>query len=96
MSNKYNVQWNGRDYKVDDFESGTVVNQALSVGNVCLYGLVHSIISALGLAPGLGFVHTGHDLSLVYDIADLYKAELTIPASLKLLLGVNPTMTLNS
>lgn len=81
MSNQYNVQWNGRDYKIDDFESGTVVNQALSVGNVCLYGLVHSIISALGLAPGLGFVHTGHDLSLVYDIADLYKAELTIPAS---------------
>jgi CRISPR-associated protein Cas1 len=27
----------------------------------------------------LGFVHTGHDRSFVYDIADLYKAELTIP-----------------
>lgn len=84
MSNKYNVAWSGRDYKVDDFESGTIVNQALSVGNVCLYGLVHSIISALGLAPGLGFVHTGHDLSLVYDIADLYKAELTIPAAFEI------------
>lgn len=84
MSNKYDVQWNGRDYNIDDFESGTNVNQALSVGNVCLYGLVHSIISALGLAPGLGFVHTGHDLSLVYDIADLYKAELTIPSAFEI------------
>jgi CRISPR-associated protein Cas1 len=24
-------------------------------------------------------VHTGHDLSFVYDVADLYKAEITIP-----------------
>lgn len=34
---------------------------------------------ALGFSPGLGFVHTGHDLSFVYDIADLYKATITIP-----------------
>ena len=33
----------------------------------------------MGMAAGLGFVHTGHDLSFVYDIADLYKAESTIP-----------------
>lgn len=41
--------------------------------------MVHSIIVALGISPGLGFVHTGHDLSFVYDIADLYKADITIP-----------------
>lgn len=28
---------------------------------------------------GLGFVHVGHECSFVYDIADLYKAEITIP-----------------
>ncbi len=38
---------------------------------------MYSIVVALGVSPGLGFVHTGHDLSY-YDIADLYKAELTI------------------
>lgn len=79
LAKEYGVAWNGREYKIDDFESGTPVNQALSVGNVALYGLVYSIIAALGLSPGLGFVHTGHDLSFVYDIADLYKAEITIP-----------------
>ena len=34
---------------------------------------------ALGCAPGLGFVHVGYECSFVYDIADLYKAEVTIP-----------------
>lgn len=39
------------------------------------------MIVALGCSPGLGFVHTGHDRSFVFDVADLYKAEVTIPAA---------------
>lgn len=83
-SKKYHVFWDKREYDVEDFQGGTLVNQALSATNVALYGLVHSIIVALGLSPGLGFVHTGHDLSFVYDIADLYKAEFTIPLSFEI------------
>lgn len=84
LSQKYQVQWDGRDYKVDDFDVSNDVNKALSSANVCLYGLCHSIIVALGMSPGLGFVHTGHDKSFVYDIADLYKADLTIPLAFEL------------
>lgn len=80
----HGVEWTGREYKVEDFSDGTVVNQALSAAHVALYGLVHSIIVALGMSPGLGFVHTGHDLSFVYDVADLYKAELTIPIAFEI------------
>lgn len=84
LSNKYGVPWSGREYRPDDFEDATVVNQALSATNVALYGLVHSIVVALGASPGLGFLHTGHDLSFVYDIADLYKADITIPLSFEI------------
>lgn len=73
------VTWNGRMYRPEDFESGDLVNQALSAGHACLYGLAHAVIVALGCAPGLGFVHVGHEGAFVYDIADLYKAEVTIP-----------------
>lgn len=79
LSKEYDVIWTGREYDVDNFEYGSVVNQALSAANVSLYGMVYSVIVALGISPGLGFVHTGHDMSFVYDIADLYKANLTIP-----------------
>lgn len=79
-----NVEWNGREYDKDDFFSGSPVNQALSAGNVCLYGLAAAVISALGCSNGLGFVHVGHELSFAYDIADLYKAEITIPIAFKL------------
>lgn len=83
-SKKFNVKWEKRDYKVDDFQDGDPVNQALSALNVSLYGVCHSVIVAIGMSPGLGFVHTGHDKSFVYDIADLYKAEITIPLAFEL------------
>ena len=78
-SKKYRVEWSGRDYNPDNFEDGTVINQALSAAHVALYGICYSVMAALGISPGLGFVHVGHDLSFVYDIADLYKAQTTIP-----------------
>ena len=78
-SRQWGVPWNGREYDPDDFSAGDAVNQALSAGHACLYGLAHAVITGLGCSPGLGFVHVGHDRSFVYDVADLYKAEITIP-----------------
>lgn len=78
-SQRTGVSWSKRMYDPDDFAGGDVVNQALSAANSSLYGVVHSVIVALGCSPGLGFVHTGHQRSFVYDIADLYKAEMTVP-----------------
>lgn len=79
LAREYDVEWDKRVYDPDDFSSSDPINQALSAAHVALYGLVHSVVAALGLSPGLGFVHTGHDRSFVYDIADLYKAEVTVP-----------------
>jgi len=49
-----------------------------------LYGLCYSVVAALGVSPGLGFIHTGHDLSFIYDFADLYKADYSIPIAFKI------------
>ncbi|WP_125545603.1 type I-E CRISPR-associated endonuclease Cas1e [Levilactobacillus lindianensis] len=73
------VAWAHREYNPDDFDSGTPINKALTAAHQAIYGLSYSVISALGASAGLGFVHTGHDLSFVYDFADLYKAEFSIP-----------------
>lgn len=75
------VQWKKRTYKRDEWEKTDPVNRALSIGNALLYGVCHSAIVSLGFSPALGFVHTGKQLSFVYDIADLYKTETTIPAA---------------
>ena len=94
LSKKYKVPWKGREYNPADFSDATPINQALSAANVCLYGIVHSIIVALGCSSALGFVHVGHERSFVYDVADLYKAELTIPIALEV--ASNPLEDLGS
>lgn len=73
------VEWAGRSYNRTDWKDSTPVNRALSAANSCLYGICQAAIVSAGYSTALGFIHTGKMLSFVYDIADLYKADITIP-----------------
>lgn len=80
-SRRYGVKWHGRNYKRDQWNDTDPINRALSAANALLNGLCHTTIISGGYSPGLGFVHTGKSLSFVYDVADLYKTQFTIPAA---------------
>ncbi|MFF2651711.1 type I-E CRISPR-associated endonuclease Cas1e [Streptomyces sp. NPDC058045] len=79
-----------RAYDPDTWDTQDPVNLALSSANTCLYGIVHAALLAMGCSPALGFVHSGNQQAFVYDIADLYKAELTIPLAFSLNDSPNP------
>lgn len=81
LSRQTGVEWSGRYYDREDWGNANAVNKALSCANACLYGICHAAILATGYSPALGFIHTGKQLSFVYDIADLYKVEITIPVA---------------
>ena len=80
-SKRTGVSWNARKYKTISWEDSDDINKAISYANTILYGICHAAIVTLGFSPGLGFIHTGKMRSFVYDIADLYKADITIPAA---------------
>lgn len=85
QADRTGVTWNGRVYQAGDAHAaGDDVNRLLSAANAALYGICHAVIIGLGASPGLGFVHTGKATSFVMDIADLYKAEYTIPLAFDL------------
>ena len=79
MSKITKVPWSRRKYDRGDWDSADPVNQALSAANACLYGICHAAILSVGYSPAIGFIHTGKQMSFVYDIADLYKTEISIP-----------------
>lgn len=81
LADQYGIEWEGRDYDQADWHDASPVNRALSAANACLYGVCCAAILALGYSPGLGFVHTGNQLSLAYDMADLYKLDLSVPVA---------------
>lgn len=95
-SERTGVPWERREYDPNNFGDGSPINQALSAAYAALYGIVHAAIVSLGCAPGLGFVHTGNSWSFVYDVADLYKAEITIPAAFEVVAGYTEGMDIGS
>ncbi len=80
---EFGIEWSGRNYKTESWNSADPVNKALSYANTILYGICHSAIVSLGFSPGLGFIHAGKQLSFVYDIADLYKMDISVPAAFR-------------
>ncbi|WP_150236419.1 type I-E CRISPR-associated endonuclease Cas1e [Nocardiopsis quinghaiensis] len=90
LAQQYKLSRFRRSYNPEDWDDQDPVNRALSSANTCLYGIVHAAVFALGCSPALGFVHSGNQQAFVYDIADLYKAELTIPLAFSLHASTNP------
>ncbi|MEN6519703.1 MAG: type I-E CRISPR-associated endonuclease Cas1e [Armatimonadota bacterium] len=84
LSAETGVDWNGRNYDRQNWQAADVINRAISAANSCLYGLCHAAILSAGYSPAIGFIHTGKQLSFVYDIADLYKVDFTVPLAFKM------------
>lgn len=85
---QYRVGWKGRSFCPGKFELSDVTNQILTSVNAVLYGIVTSVIYALGYSPHIGFIHSGSPLPFVYDIADLYKDNLCIELAFSLTLSM--------
>lgn len=75
------MPWAGRKYTIEDIDDSDSINRALTLANDLLYSVCHSAIVSLGYSPALGFIHTGHSESYVYDVADFYKTEIAIPSA---------------
>lgn len=73
-------------YKQPGFRRTTVgatdpVNIGLNRANSILYGVALAVTNALGLSPALGIIHQGTSSAFLYDLADIYKTSVTIPAA---------------
>lgn len=75
---QYGVGWKGRRFTPGRFTLSDITNQILTAANAALYGILCSAVHAMGYSPHIGFIHTGSPLPFIYDLADLYKSELSI------------------
>ncbi len=65
------------------------INRAVSACNAALYSLTLSVVTSLGYLPQIGFIHSSGTLPFVFDIADIYKPEVSLPAAFETI-GLNP------
>jgi CRISPR-associated protein Cas1 len=95
LAAQHGLTWAGRNYDQGDWFQATPANRALSAANACLYGVCHAAIVSAGYSAALGFIHTGKMLSFVYDVADLYKTETTVPVAFHLAATVTKDLERN-
>lgn len=84
---RYGITWTGRCYDRSDWAKADLPNRCLSAATSCLYSVTHAAVLAAGYSPAIGFIHSGKPLSFVYDIADLFKFEVAVPAAFEVAAG---------
>lgn len=87
MSRRYKVPFNKRNAT----DPQDQVNVCLNIANASLYGVAGAVCSTLALNPALGFVHSGPVRALLFDLADVYKEETSIPAAFAAARSKDPT-----
>jgi len=77
------VEWRGRRYDRSRPNAADLPNQALNHAASAVEAAAAIAVSAAATIPQLGFIHEDPGQALVLDIADLYRASLTIPCAFK-------------
>jgi CRISPR-associated protein Cas1 len=90
FGSRYAVSWKGRNYDPSNWSLADNINRAISTANAALYALCSSVVCSMGFLPQLGFIHSSGTLPFVFDIADIYKPETTLPAAFSAI-SVNPS-----
>jgi len=79
---KYGIPWVGRKIS-GEWSDQTDYNKAISMSNSYLYGIICACLNSLGYLSALGIIHKGNMSSLIYDIADIYKIDISIKIGFK-------------
>ena len=89
LGQSYGVTWKGRNYNASSWDLSDGINRAVSACNAALYSLTLCAVTSLGYLPQIGFIHSSGTLPFVFDIADIYKPEISLPAAFETL-SLNP------
>lgn len=76
---KYGIPWKGRRYDRQNPNDADIPNQAINHAATFVEAAADIAVAAVGALPPLGFIHEDSINAFVLDIADLWRAEVTVP-----------------
>lgn len=73
-------------YKIKNFKRITQgakddINVCLNIANSILYGVALNVTMSMCLSPALGIIHEGTSGAFLYDLADAFKVDISIPSA---------------
>ncbi|SEO55394.1 type I-E CRISPR-associated endonuclease Cas1e [Aquisalimonas asiatica] len=96
QAERFGITWKGRRYNRNDPTSADVPNQAINHAATFVESAADVAVAALGALPPLGFIHEDSSNAFTLDVADLYRADITIPLAFAVARQVqeNPSLSL--
>lgn len=82
-ADRFRIPWNGRRYDRSDPNGTDIPNQAINHAATFVECAADVAVAAVGALPPLGFIHEDSSNAFTLDIADLFRAEVTIPMAFK-------------
>ena len=79
IARQYGVQWKGRRYDRRNPEAADLPNQAINHAATFVEAAADIAVAAVGALPPLGFIHEDSSIAFTLDIADLWRATVTLP-----------------
>jgi CRISPR-associated protein Cas1 len=83
QADRYRLPWEGRHYDRGRPDDTDIPNQAINHAATFVECAADVAVAALGALPPLGFIHEDSSNAFTLDIADLYRAEVTIPLAFR-------------
>jgi CRISPR-associated protein Cas1 len=82
-ADRFRIPWNGRRYDRSNPNGTDIPNQSINHAATFVECAADVAVAAVGALPPLGFIHEDSSNAFTLDIADLYRAEVTIPLAFK-------------
>ncbi|MTH95649.1 type I-E CRISPR-associated endonuclease Cas1 [Roseibium sp. RKSG952] len=79
QAGKYRIPWNGRRFDRANPEKSDLANQAINHSATAVYAFSAIAVYSVGAIPQLGFIHESSGDAFCLDVADLYRATITVP-----------------
>lgn len=79
IARQYGVEWNGRSYDRQNPKGADLPNQAINHAATFVEAAADIAVAAVGALPPLGFIHEDSSNAFTLDIADLWRAQITLP-----------------
>ena len=76
---KHGVVWDGRRYDRNNPEGADIPNQAINHASTFVEAAAEIAVACSGGIPSLGFIHEDSSNAFTLDIADIFRATVTIP-----------------
>ncbi len=81
LAKKYGVSWSGRSYDRAEPDADNLTNKAINHTSSAVRAAGMVAVALTGTIPQLGFIHEASGNAFALDIADLFRASVTLPAA---------------